>query len=108
MTTPTLTSFNGLSSTSMTTPMPTSFNDQHNWGGQTYQQESAEMARWNTQSPTAVTALFQVGIHASNSDDLFFPLNNVVSSYPYTLPEVPSNTAYSHSFSHICQTHIFL
>jgi hypothetical protein len=100
MTTPTLTSFNGLSSTSMTTPTPTSFNDQHNWGGQTYQQESAEMARRNAQSPTAVTVPSQVGIHASNSDDLFFPLNNVVSSYPYTLQEVPSNTAYSCSFSH--------
>jgi hypothetical protein len=42
----------------------------------------------------------QVGIHASDSNTLFFPSNNVVHSYPYILSDIPSNTAYSHSFSH--------
>jgi hypothetical protein len=44
--------------------------------------------------------LTQVGIHASNSNDIFFLTNNVIPSNPYELPDIPFNTAYSHTFSH--------
>jgi hypothetical protein len=87
----------------MMTPIPTGFNDQHVWGGPMYKQKSFEANTWNDVNPcapTAFAALSQVGIIASNSDDLFLPSNDVVSSYPYTLPDIPSNTAYNHSFSH--------
>jgi hypothetical protein len=58
-------------------------------------------------TPTAVAASSQVGIHASNSDTLFFPSNNVVPSYPYILPEVPSNTAYHRSaYNHANRAHL--
>jgi hypothetical protein len=84
------------------TPTPMEFNDQHVWGGPTYKQESFEANTWNNVNPhasKAFAASSQVGIIASNSDDLFLPSNNVVS-YPYTLPDIPFNTTYNHSFSH--------
>jgi hypothetical protein len=87
----------------MTTPTPTGFNNQHVWGGPIYnQQEPSETTGQSNleHRTTAVATSSQVGIHASNSDDLFFPSNNVVPSYPYTLPDIPSDTAYSRTFSH--------
>lgn len=87
----------------MMTLTPIGFNNQHIWGGPTYKQESFETGTWNNVNPHVpmmFAASSQVGIHASNSDDLFLPLSNIVSFYPYTLPDVPSNTAYGCSFSH--------
>ena len=80
-----------------TTPTPSGVNDQAVWGGQMYNHEAGRTEFNPNGTPTAVAASSQVGIHASNSDTLFFPSNNVVPSYPYILPEVPSNTAYHRS-----------
>jgi hypothetical protein len=76
----------------MMTPMPTGFDNHYVWEGPPLGQEPLS-------GPT-MTASSQVGIHASNSDDLFFFSNNVAPSFPYTLPDTPSNTAYSRSYSH--------
>jgi hypothetical protein len=81
----------------MTTPMPTGFNDHHVWKGPPYAQELL--------NGPMITASSQVGIHASNSDDLFFPSNNVVPSLTYTLPDILSNTTYSCSYSHHPSNH---
>jgi hypothetical protein len=51
----------------MTTPMPTGSNNYHVWEGPPYGPEPFDR-------PT-ITASSQVGIDASNSDDLFFPSN---------------------------------
>jgi hypothetical protein len=88
----------------MTTPTPTGFNDQHIWGGPLYRQQESLGPTGNNRidhnAQTAVTTSSQVGIIASNSDDVFHPSSNVVSSNPYILPDIPSETAYNRSFSH--------
>src|SRR5277367_6297775 len=98
----------------MRSPTPNNLNEQHVWGGNTYQ---LQKSMGNSDQMTQTTLVGQQvqagapssqGIIASHSDDLFFSTNghDINSSHPYKLPDIPfhhihpSNTAYNQPFSH--------
>ena len=80
---------------------PPNLNDQHTWGGQPFRHaptKSPSVANEQDQ-PTLIARghqttqthpLSQAGFIASSSDNLFHPVNDVPSSYVYSLPPIPS------------------